>query len=536
MPLQPINSWQSAPFLRLLIPFAIGILSAYHFNLSASLLQKTAAIAIGILLIFSLASISLKFKWIAISGLAIHTLLFTFGAALCNQQDLRKQNNFIGYHYFKNDSIIATIQEPLIQKRKTWKAIANIVAVKHQGQWINATSRLLIYIKNDHLAAALSTGDDIAFSVPIQKISNNFNATGFDFVRYCAMQQIYYQLYLPDSTKIICRKNAGSPKFFLYKTRDKILAILKKAIPEKTAQSVAEALLIGYKEDLDKTLLQSYSNTGVVHIIAISGLHLAMIYSLLLRLLQPFGNNKFNTYLRSILILFVLWGFSFITGGAAAILRSAVGFSFLLISKSLGYKNNTINAIAASAFFLLIYNPFLLWDIGFQLSYTAVVGIVLFSGYIERWFFFKNKLLQLIWQVNAVTLSAQVLTLPIILYQFHQFPNLFLFTNFLVVPLSGLILYAELLVLVVSPIPILLKWSGKITSFLITQMNGIIERTNRIPFALTKNIAFNLPEALLLYLFIASTLVWLIYKNRKGFIASLAVLFLWLFIRNLSFL
>lgn len=524
MPLQPINSWQSAPFLRLLIPFAIGILSAYYFNITASLLQKIAVFAILILLIFSLASITIKFKWMAISGYAIHTLLFVFGVAICNQQDLRKQNSFIGYHYCKNDSIIAIIQEPLIQKRKTWKTIANIVAVKHQGKWIKAKSKLLIYIKNNHLAQQLSTGDTIELAAPLQIISNNFNAGSFDFVRYCAFQQIYYQLYLPDSAKLFFRKNPASPKKYLYKTRDYILGILKKAIPEKTAQSVAEALLIGYKEDLDKSLVQSYSNTGVVHIIAISGLHLTMIYSLLLRLLQPFGNKRWNIYLRSGIILIVLWGFSFITGGAAAILRSAVGFSFLLISKSLGYKNNTINAIAASAFFLLAYDPFLLWDIGFQLSYTAVLGIVLFSGYIEHWFFFKNRLLQLIWQVNAVTLSAQVLTLPIILYQFHQFPNLFLFTNFLVVPLSGLILYAELLVLVVSPIPIFLKWIGLLTSFLINQMNGIIERTNRIPFALTKNIEINLPETILLYILIVSLLVWLIYKNNKGFILTLTIL------------
>lgn len=500
------------------------------------MLQKIATVAICLLITFSLASISQKFKWMVISGAAIHLLLFVFGATLCNHQDLRKQNDFIGYHYFKNDTIIASIEEPLLQKRKTWKAIANIVAVKHLGKWTNARSKLLIYIKNNRLAKQLATGDQIKFTAPLQKISNNFNANGFDFLRYCAFQQIYFQLYLADSAKIIFHKNAGSAKQLLYKTRDQILGILKKAIPEKTAQSVAEALLIGYKEDLDKTLVQSYSNTGVVHIIAISGLHLAMIYGLLIRLMQPFGNKRWNNYLRSAIILFVLWGFSFITGGAAAILRSAVGFTFLLISKTLGYKNNSINALAASAFFLLAYNPFLLWDLGFQLSYTAVLGIILFSASIEGWFSFKNKLLQLFWQMNAVTLSAQVLTLPIILYQFHQFPNLFLFTNFLVVPLSGIILYAELLVLVVSPFPVFLKWTGLLTSFLIDQMNTIIERTNKIPFALTKNISLSAPETIVLYLFIAAVLVWLIYKNNKGLIASLAALLLLVLIRTMPFL
>ena len=144
-------------------------------------------------------------------------------------------------------------------------------------------------------------------------------------------------------------------------------------------------------------------------------------------------------------------------------------------------------------------------------------------------------MLQIVWQVNAVTLSAQVLTLPIILYQFHQFPNLFLFTNFLVVPLSGIILYAELLVLLVSPFPVMLKWAGKITGFLIAQMNNIIERTNRIPFALTRNISINLAQTILLYLLIASLLIWLLFKRRNAFLAALTVIFLWVFIRSLSF-
>lgn len=141
----------------------------------------------------------------------------------------------------------------------------------------------------------------------------------------------------------------------------------------------------------------------------------------------------------------------------------------------------------------------------------------------------------MVWQVNSITLSAQVLTLPIILYQFHQFPNLFLFTNFLVVPLSGLILYAELLLLLVSPIPFLLKWSGAFTGFLIAQMNGIIERTNRLPFSLTRNISIDLNETILLYFLIAFVLIWLINKNTNGFIAALSIVCIMAFIRSLSF-
>jgi competence protein ComEC len=534
MPLQQKNSWQSIPFLRLLIPFSAGLLVAYQYHLSSALLQKLAFFFITVLFIFYIVPKDKKNNWLAMGGLAIQCLLFVFGAAFYQHQDLRNEEGWIGYRYSKNDTILAIIQEPLIKKRKTWKALARIVSVHHQSNWMAATSYILIYIRNDSLASKLETGDEIKFQEPLQNISNNFNAGSFDFVKYCAFQQIYFQVFLPDTAIIQYKNVAPSLKYYLFKTRTRVLNILKKAIPDKTEQSVAEALLIGYKEDLDRTLVQSYSNTGVVHIIAISGLHLAMIYGLMIYLLKPMGNNKWKNHIRSLIVLSVLWGFSFITGGAAAILRSAVGFTFLLMSKSLGYKNHTLNTIAASAFLLLLYNPFLLWDIGFQLSYAAVLGIVLFNTHIEQWFYFKNKILKMVWQINSITISAQILTLPIVLYQFHQFPNLFLFTNFLVVPLSGIILYAELLVLLVSPFPVLLKWFGGLTGFLIAQMNGIIERTNRLPFALTRNININTAETILLYLLIASVLIWLLYKNAKGFIAALTIIFLFVLIRYLS--
>ncbi len=513
----------------------MGILSAYYLNLPYTSLQQLGMLAILVLMLFSFIPITLKFKWLFLNGWAIHLILFVFGAGICNHQDLQKNRNWVGYHYNKNDSIFAIIQEPLIQKRKTWKALAEIVSVKHQGKWEKANSKIWLYIKSNELAKQLATEDAIQFTAPLQKISNNNNSSGFDYEKYCAFQQIYFQVYLPDSAKILTQKRGASFRSYLYQTRDYILNILKKAIPEKTEQAVAEALLIGYKEDLDKKLVQSYSNTGVVHIIAISGLHLAMIYGLLIRMFQPLGNGRWKNFLRTGAILFILWGFSFITGGAAAILRSAVGFSFLLFSKSLGYKNNTLNTLFASAFFLLLFNPFLLWDIGFQLSYTAVLGIVLFSKWIENWFRFSNKLLQMIWQVNAITVSAQILTLPIVLYQFHQFPNLFLFTNFLIVPLSGIILYAELLVLLLSPSPFFLQLTGRLTSHLIGLMNLIIERTNRIPFALTRNIQLSLAQAILLYLLIAAVLVWLIEKSRKGFLAAVLVVFFLVCMRTLSF-
>lgn len=525
MPLNKKDIWQTAPFVRLLIPFIAGVLIGYYCSISTNAIQILAIFSVLLLLIFPILSLTEKFRWRYLSGIAIHLLMVLFGAGLCNHQDIQKNCDWIGYHYQLNDPVLVCIQESLTQKTKSCKSIGKIIAVQHQKKWIKAKGYLLLYFKNAVNNASINVGDSIIILQPIQRIIGSDNPGSFDYQKYCALQQIHYQSYLPENGYLKINPVINhSALFYLYKTRNYILTILRNAVPGTNEKSVAEALLIGYRDDLDKTLVQSYSNTGVVHIIAISGLHLAMIYGLLIWLLKPFGNKKWTNYTRSMIILFVLWGFSFITGGAAAILRSAVTFSFMLISNCLGYKNNTINALAASAFCLLAYNPFLLWDIGFQLSYAAVLSIILYSKHINNWFYFKNKLVRKLWELNAVTLSAQVLTLPIILYQFHQFPNLFLFTNFIVVPLSGVILYAEILLIVVSPFNLLVNWMGKVTAFLISEMNGVIERTSRIPFALTENIPISLVQAILLYAAIIALVYWFLQKKKQAFYAVLSLL------------
>ena len=155
---------------------------------------------------------------------------------------------------------------------------------------------------------------------------------------------------------------------------------------------LAEALLIGYKDDLDKTLVQSYSNTGVVHVIAISGLHLGLIYWLLLMLFKPLQKRKLK-WLRPVFILTGLWLFSLLAGAQPSVLRSAVMFTCIVLGDSFARKSSIYNTLALSALLLLCINPYWLWDVGFQLSYAAVLSIVIFMQPIYNWFYIKNKVL-----------------------------------------------------------------------------------------------------------------------------------------------
>ncbi|MBL7735890.1 MAG: ComEC/Rec2 family competence protein, partial [Chitinophagaceae bacterium] len=291
-------------------------------------------------------------------------------------------------------------------------------------------------------------GNIISFNKPLQPIKN-FMPPGpgsFDYRRYCAFAGIHFQVFLRPGEFTVLPETHSSPlQALLIYTREKIIRIIQKYIPGKKEQGLAEALLIGYKDDLDKSLLQSYSNTGVVHVIAISGLHLGLIYALLKAICLPIARLKKGRWIEPLVVLSGLWLFSLLAGGAPSVLRSAVMFSFIVLGKSISREASIYNNLAASAFALLCYHPYWLWDVGFQLSYAALTGIVMFMKPVYRLLVFKNKMADAAWKLNAVTIAAQWLTLPLILFYFRQFPNLFLLTNFIAVPLSSIILIGELL-------------------------------------------------------------------------------------------
>lgn len=191
--------------------------------------------------------------------------------------------------------------------------------------------------------------------------------------------------------------------------------------------------------------------------------------------------------------------------------------------------------MAVSAFLLLCINPFWLWDVGFQLSYAAVLSIIIFMRPVYNWFYIPNKLLDFIWKLNAVTIAAQILTVPIGIYHFHQFPNLFLLTNFVAVPLSSLILLGEILLCCISFIPPVAVFIGKLLSFLIRTMNRYIEEIETIRFSLWDGLHIGITQAVLLLIFTTGISYWLMEKQKKGLITGLVALLSFFSLRSYSF-
>lgn len=368
-------------------------------------------------------------------------------------------------------------------------------------------------------------------------MKNSGNPGGFDYRSYSLFKGITHQVFLnPGEMEIIKRKKTGWLSQTIFASREQILEILRKNIPGEKEAGLAEALLIGYKDDLDRSLVQSYTNTGVVHIIAISGLHLGLIYWLLALLLKPLGKSRSTKWLRPLLITAGLWAFSFLAGAQPSVLRAALMFSFIVWGESLSRRTSVFNSMAASAFLLLCINPFWIWDAGFQLSYSAVLSILIFMRPVYNLVFCRNKLLDLLWKLNAVTLAAQVLTLPISIYHFHQFPLLFFLTNFLAVPLSSVILLAEILLCIISffePAAFLL---GRLIAWMIGWMNYYVQNVELIPGSLWSGLQISVWQALLLILFITGISHWLLERSVKGLAFGLVALLSFTALRSVSFI
>ncbi len=536
----PLFNWKEAPFLRLIIPLIAGIIIQYYLQPPCSITWTTFAIACSLLIILARLPIRYQFRFRLLTGIAIIALVLSTGTLLSFYNDPRQHPHWFGHLTHPHDTILVTIQEPLSEKPNSWKTTATIESVISGNEWKKARGTILLYFQKDSLFQRVHYGDRLVLTKALQPVKNSGNPGAFDFKEYCGRQGIYHQAYLRhgDFTVITPSNTPRSPLHdlfsFLFHSRDHIVSTLRRYIPGAKECGLAEALLIGYKDDLDKDLVQAYSSTGVVHVIAISGLHLGIIYLLLSFLCKPFARRSATRWIKTLVIIAGLWTFSLLAGASPSILRSAIMFTCLAIGDSISRNSSIYNSLAASAFLLLAWQPAWLWDAGFQLSYTAVLSIAIFQKPIYHLFFFSHTLTDNLWKMISTTIAAQILTLPVSIFLFHQFPTLFLITNLLAIPLSSIILMGELLLCAISFIPFAAKGIGWLLHWLIWLLNNSMERTAELPFATISNISVSLAQVFILYAFIAAIGFWLLQKMKKALLVAISLLLLFTIIHSFS--
>jgi competence protein ComEC len=506
---------KQTPFLRFLIPLLAGIITEKNIPFYPGLLIPVFCLSILLLIFYTAISYS-KFRgteWIP--GFAIQIAFFFFGTMLVYiHRDISVVQSA---PYSKNRShclLIELLSDP-VPKQYSFKSVARVIWLLKDQTCYYENEKILVYFSKNTDASELTAGSQIILRKELQPIEN-FQASGFDYKNYCQLRHIYAQVFLKEDEYVrLDRKKEKSVLSTLDSLRKKLLIIIKKQLPAKSDYSLMEALLVGYTDDLDPGLLKSYADTGVIHIIAISGLHLALICHILQLALQKVGGRNSGQWIKFVLIVISLWGYSLLSGASPSVIRAATMFTLILFARNILRETVIYNTLAASAFLLVCFDPYWIWDTGFQLSYAAVLSLCLFSKPIRNLLPLQNKILSAIWDGASVSIAAQILTTPISIYYFHRFPSYFLVANLLAVPLSSGILLGGIFLSLFSRIRMAGLFLGWILGVLIRFLNKFINHISQWPGAVISGLGLTLTQLILLYFMILCIYRFWVLKEKS---------------------
>jgi competence protein ComEC len=524
-------SSKPAPFLRLLCPLMAGILVEYNFPGHTGFLLIALCISLISFIFWNYILFSKSFRMQWVIGTIIQLVFFSLGRFVMHVHMDKQIEDSNCYNKTPANCLVLQILNDPVQKKSTYKCLARIGWLIKNQKCYYQNERILIYFNKNHCSGPITTGSRIVTCKALRPIES-LNSFNFDYKKYCRLRHIYAQVFLKENEfSILPPDEAKSVLTFLDILRKKLLVIIKERVPGKSENGLLEALMLGYTDDLDPGLLKSYADSGVIHIIAISGLHLALICQILELALQKRGWGKSGRWIKLVLIIICLWCYSLLSGASPSVIRAAGMFSLTLFAKNVFRETILFNTLAASAFLLICFDPYWIFDTGFQLSYAAVLSLGLFSKPIRELLPLQNKILRAIWNAISVSIAAQILTTPISIYYFHQFPAYFLIANLLAVPLSSLILVGGILLCICTPIHPLAQLLGLILEYLISILNDLIKHISRLPGAVATNLAFSLPEVILLYFIIFCAYRFLILKEKSWLFTALVAIGIFQIIR-----
>jgi competence protein ComEC len=469
----------------------------------------------------------------ALNGGAVLLLLnlFSLGYVLCFFNDSRNyQTHF--QNFLADENIISAkiVAEPIL-KSKTISVILEVESIADSvGNFRKCSGRLQANFELDSSSIYYKYGDLILLNSKIVKISGPENPNAFNPAAYFALSNVYHQTYVRSkNTKRIGQHKGNIAYQLLIDWRKYLSSVFERHLSgSPNEKAVASALVLGVRSEFSSDLKNAYADTGATHVLSVSGLHVGLVAGLLGWLIKRIKRKKMDRFSQreiAILLAFI-WFYVLLTGASASVLRSGMMFSFVILATLVRRKISVYNSLASSAFALLCLEPKFLYDIGFQLSYLALFGIVFFHPYIYKLLFFKNKFADWAWNLTAVGFAAQLATLPLGLFYFHQFPTYFWLSGLAVIPLSTVALYSGIALLVCDWIPVLGYLAGWLTYCSIAIMNACIFAIQSLPFAVISGFWLGLSEMLLLYTAIFAMALGLIYSKRSFKFLSIATVLL----------
>jgi len=394
------NPWHQIPVVRLLLPIIAGIvlwlwadalkLNAFYVSIIAGLVL---AISLGFSIGYSFISVSQQYRLRLVNGMAITTALLVMGYLLSVFYAAPNRPVYYGNIANGETIFVAEICEPPIEKEKTINAIAQVKQIDRNGSLIATEGKIFLTFLKGANNPYLNYGDVIVADANIQTFGPPMNPGEFDYRRYQQLHNIYYRAFLTAGTWQ--RMASGKGNWFftqVYKVRKAFLHVIENYINDENDLGVATAMMLGYRGYMNDETIQAYSSTGVMHILSVSGLHVGIVFLALSWLLSWVDErNRRAVIAKTVIILMVIWLYACLTGLSPSVLRAAAMFSLLAIGKVALRNTNTYNILAGSALLIILFNPFIIAEVGFQLSYAAVLGIVFLQPVIAGWLTIGSK-------------------------------------------------------------------------------------------------------------------------------------------------
>lgn len=520
--------WIPYAFVRVVIFFMAGICLGIYFPDVLSLFAAHLLFSILILIYVIGAILIYRGKILddyreiksSIGFVGLATIFLAGYLNLVLHTESRREDHLI-HQQQTPDFYKVIITNATAEKANSWKAEAAIQAVRTEGSWKECRAKIILYFQKKDFPIPYKYGDVFLIKGSPQLVKPPANPEEFDYKRFLSFKNIHHQHFL-HKTDVHWIENDPPNKVMAYAfiCRSWAENVLKKYISGIREQGVIIALVLGVTDGLDNELLNAYAATGAMHVLAVSGLHVGIIYWLLLLIFKPLNKTTTGKWMLAFVSIFVLWSYAFITGLSPSVLRAVTMFSFVALARPAQFKTNIYNTLAASAFVILWYQPFLIMSVGFQLSYMAVLGIVYLHPPLYRTWEPDSYLVNKVWEITSMSLAAQLATFALGLLYFHQFPNYFIFSNLLVIPGSTLILILGLALLAFNFVPFIAVIFGHVITWLIKAMNLIVFYVEALPYSLVENIYIDTFQCWLLLFLISGLILLVKYKQLNYLIAS----------------
>lgn len=513
-PLNKAYSWETAPFLRLLPPLVAGIF-LYSGNVAEYIVWIVSATIFSFIVFVGASFVRRQTDFTrAIIFISLQFSLFFTAWISCYYNDVRNDTKWIGNSIGTADGYVARLVNAPAEKEKTWKLEVDVTHAVDDDSIYAATGKAFVYVyKYD--APALKEGDIVVLPNKWQRITNRGNPFELDYAAYCARNNIYYQQFISGRDIVIHQYADEHSLPWIRRVHHWCVRQLEWHIKDRATLGLLKAMLFDDRDMLDGELTEAYAQTGIVHIIAISGGHITIFFVLVAFLLGWIRHKKYR-WIKYIAAIPLIWIYVVVAGAPPSAVRAATMFSILGIGFALQKTHNGINQLLAAAFLLLVAEPVWLYSIGFQLSFVAVLSIMLFYRKVYKWWSPVNKIARMLWGAVSVSISAEILVAPLVIYYFHLFPLQFIVANVLAYIFMGVILVLGMLLIAMSSVYPVAHLIAEVTTILSSWFNRLVYALQHVNFDSLHQLTLTELQLLLVYIVIAGVAIYLLKKNKKA--------------------